>query len=578
MHYQGHKKGILELAYTSDYRLLFSCGFEPDCLVWSPFVNNCVYRLKGHHGAVVGVQCVPNTPEVITADVTGTFKLWDVRKFECVQTWVANLAGTDATSDADDKQSHLCGFVHTVLPPRNSMQHEDDSRIIAASKLVFSFDQARVVHQATTDYFNILFIFWVPESCCFITVSERNVIVWDALIGCKNTINEAIMEGEEITAACLDDRKRKMVIGSAKGQVSIYNHLNGQFMKSTSGTPNPFPVIRLEYLEETRRVVAAYSNGMVRVYDENAMEDCCVIRTLGASLALHPELTAMAFNTLDRTMVTAGANMACFWNYDASKVEYELPVCSSKEAVVCIRLLLPLPVIVTSDSTGNITLWGSRGSALHQGMRMGAFLHQTVLDAETEPRPPRSNKEEAPIVRTLPPAYERDDFSLENPADEAAGAGGEADDDESKASWEKEPESDEDKGDKAPAHTLKRKKDPNEYDPVLIDEQARRASEALAGHAAEKAERKWGRVLPASTVAWLPERQCLVTGDDLGTLRCFDVSHFLQVRFLFLFLFASAFFFSLFVFLFFCICVFFFVSEIYAQTLLVFFSPLFTKN
>ena len=35
-------------------------------------------------------------------------------------------------------------------------------------------------------------------------------------------------------------------------------------------------------------------------------------------------------------------------------------------------------------------------------------------------------------------------------------------------------------------------------------------------------------------MAWLEERQCLVTGGDLGTLRCFHVSHFLQVMIFFL--------------------------------------------
>lgn len=325
-----------------------------------------------------------------------------------------------------------------------------------------------------------------------------------------------------------------MVIGSAKGEISVYNHLNGQFMKSTSGVPNPFPVIRLEYLADTRRVIAGYGNGMVRVYDENAMEDCCVIRTLGASLTLHPEMSAMVFNTLDRTLVTAGANMTCFWDYDASKVEYELPVCSPKEAVVCVCLLLPLPLIVTSDSTGNITLWGSRGSNTHQGMRLAGFLHQTVLDAETEPRPPRSaqDKEDVKIMRILPPFYERDDFPLENEAQEGAkDAEREGEDEETKMSWEVEPEDgDEDShnAEKGGASQPKRKKDPNEFDLSVIIEESRRDSEARAQYNMEKAEAKWGRVLPASTITWIEGNHCIVTGDDLGTLRCFDLSHFLQ--------------------------------------------------
>ncbi len=97
-----------------------------------------------------------------------------------MQTFCANLSGTEMKDN-----STMCSFFHTKLPSRNSMQREDDSRIYAASKQIFSFDQARVVHEATTDYSNVFWIGWNPEASVFITVSERNVIVWDALMGSK---------------------------------------------------------------------------------------------------------------------------------------------------------------------------------------------------------------------------------------------------------------------------------------------------------------------------------------------------------------------------------------------------------
>ncbi len=176
----GHKKGVFDLTYNPSYRLLFSCGFEHDALVWSPFVKSLVYRLKGHHASLVGVQTVPDTPEVITADTSGTFKLWDVRNFQCIQTFSANLSGND-TKDS----SKLACFFHTKLPSANALQKEDDSRIYAASKLLFSFDQARVVHEATSDYFNVFWVAWNESKSVLITASERNVVVWDALTGSK---------------------------------------------------------------------------------------------------------------------------------------------------------------------------------------------------------------------------------------------------------------------------------------------------------------------------------------------------------------------------------------------------------
>jgi len=180
LHLHGHKKGVFDLAYSTDYRLLFSCGFEHDACVWSPFVNSLVFRLKGHHSSLVGCQVVEGTAEVITADTSGVFKLWDVRNFQCVQTFIANLNGQE-TKDS----SKMTSFFHTKLPSRNPFQREDDSRIYAASKMIFSFDQARVVHEATTDKCNVFWSAWIEDTHLFITVSERNVIIWDGLLGSK---------------------------------------------------------------------------------------------------------------------------------------------------------------------------------------------------------------------------------------------------------------------------------------------------------------------------------------------------------------------------------------------------------
>jgi WD40 repeat protein len=179
----GHQKGAFDITYSPDYRLLVSCGFEHDAYVWSPFVNSLVFRLKGHHASLVGARAVENSPELLTADTSGVIKLWDLRNLSCVQTFAANLSGNETKDN-----SKMCSFFHTRLPSRNSMQKEDDSRIYAASKQLFSFDQARVVHEATTDYSNVFWMGWNSSSCLFVTVSDRNVMIWDALMGSKTVV------------------------------------------------------------------------------------------------------------------------------------------------------------------------------------------------------------------------------------------------------------------------------------------------------------------------------------------------------------------------------------------------------
>lgn len=83
-------------------------------------------------------------------------------------------------------KSELCCFFHAKLPGKTPQQ-ETDARIFAASKWIYCFDQLRIVHEQTTDPYEIVWATFVEESATIVTVSQRNVTIWDALMGTKKT-------------------------------------------------------------------------------------------------------------------------------------------------------------------------------------------------------------------------------------------------------------------------------------------------------------------------------------------------------------------------------------------------------
>lgn len=182
---RGHRKGVFGLSYNPDYRLLVSCGFDHDAFVWSPFVNSLVYKLKGHRASLVSCQSVEDSPEVITADEGGVFKVWDIRTFQCVQTFFHN----SSTSDNEPQES-LSSFFHTKMTMKDKTRHHQEdlrteARIFGGSKGVVCFDQKQIVHEKTTDFSNVIWLAMNSESCIVITVSDRNVLIWDMLMGSK---------------------------------------------------------------------------------------------------------------------------------------------------------------------------------------------------------------------------------------------------------------------------------------------------------------------------------------------------------------------------------------------------------
>lgn len=250
--YEGHRTGVFNLSYSPAYRLLFSVGFDHDACVWSPFVSGMVFRLKGHLHTLVGCAAAEDKPEVVTADASGVFKLWDVRNFSCVQTWQLH----EVEDGEPTRKSVLTAFTYQSWASDDPTLPENHCRIIAASKTISTFDQMRVKKQSTSDNAAVHSIFWNDDKSSIITVSDANVIVWDALIGSIIYFSAGV--GKDITTSCLDDRKRKIIVGTQTGDIHIVNPSNGMRMKSASRYYNKTtsPVCSLQYMAGKYRFLA----------------------------------------------------------------------------------------------------------------------------------------------------------------------------------------------------------------------------------------------------------------------------------------------------------------------------------
>ena len=206
--------------------------------------------------------------------------------------------------------------------------------------------------------------------------------------------------GHEISACCLDDRKRKIVIGDVTGSIAVYNAASGGFMKATCHN-NFFVVVALQYIDNVRRFIAAYKNGVMRLYDESGLEDCHLLLTFETAHG-HLEVLNMVFNSTDYTIATIGASSdsIILWDYYAGKLEQEIEVCDESEHVVQIICLTPYPIICSSDSVGNVLLFGSRGCTW-SGKRISGFMNQIPLSAEYEEVMPLLTEEEERPLRAM---------------------------------------------------------------------------------------------------------------------------------------------------------------------------------
>ncbi|KAJ8600632.1 hypothetical protein CTAYLR_006915 [Chrysophaeum taylorii] len=293
---RGHTKGVNALAYSPEHRFLVSAGFDHDAFVWSPFVSTLLFRMKGHRAALVGCHAVEGTHEVITGDSQGLLKLWDLRNFQCVQTFTTRREGP---GDLDD-MTGVQALTHVRLP--KGEDNLDDFRIVAATKRLFFFDQFRAKRESATDAVPLRHVFVNDVSLTIFVASDRTVKIWDAIKGTlERTFLDVVAASSEITAACLDFRKRKFFVGDGKGRAASHNYANGALIKTFP--PHAAAVAALAAVGPPRAAVAAYADGAIRVYADQRDADICCLRHFDEAYN-HADLRLLAVR--GRAVATAG--------------------------------------------------------------------------------------------------------------------------------------------------------------------------------------------------------------------------------------------------------------------------------
>ena len=125
---------MLSLSFSSKQSLIYSAGFDREIFVWDAVLAAQVACLSGHSAPLIGVAPIESENQFVSggvqhllhrfvtrsaqgsrsnavvcgADVSGTFRLWDSRSFQCLQVF----------SNRKLQRSGMFSFVMTQNPRR----------------------------------------------------------------------------------------------------------------------------------------------------------------------------------------------------------------------------------------------------------------------------------------------------------------------------------------------------------------------------------------------------------------------------------------------------------------------------
>ena len=208
---KGHTQGVCTLAFSKPHQFLISAGFEYDPLVWVLHIKDfhpwrLIDKQQPHHGTILGLFTVPDSPQVITADSEGMVKVWDLRTFQAVQT----ILPWQHWSNQYHARSNLFSAVTYV--------ESTASIILSGPRSTFVYEYQQTNNHDCADNTPVITSYYNAITRSIITVHKKGIKVWDEMTGHIESVFDDLVS-DEVTAFTVCNRGRKFFLGTMGGNV-----------------------------------------------------------------------------------------------------------------------------------------------------------------------------------------------------------------------------------------------------------------------------------------------------------------------------------------------------------------------
>jgi len=431
----GHTKGVVSLAYSNEYRFMVSVGYDYDGIVWNPYVKNMILKLTGHTSSLCNVEMIPNTPQIITGDTSGMFKVWDIRTFTCMQTFMMSdemnpsASGSSSGSSSGSRMSGSSTQMSTKMNTFCSVNRHKN--LICGSRKLHMIEYEKLEHPELTDDTPVFACFYNPILLNFITASSEEVKIWDlngSLLRRYRNISKV-----DLTSMCLDDRYRKFIVGDHNGNMYVFDYLSGALMKmfnycstdpfiknatttsnrknnrqnnkkknssnenekqgtknveggNGSGAHND-EIKSLVYVDAFKSVVSSSWDKSIAIHDEKDAERGLLLRRITNSD--RGDITCMCVSR-NVSMILTGSSTSVLhlWDYEFVKIEMKFD--AKSDGITSVLFIDPYPCFLSADQKGNLCLWGTRPNNKLNGVCLYKF--KNLIDGSTTQTIPVSDK------------------------------------------------------------------------------------------------------------------------------------------------------------------------------------------
>ena len=283
--YTDQNTGIYQIEYNINKNLIYTCGFAHDIYIYDPFIDeHCIKKLSGHNWSINSISCNIFLNELISIDINGNIKIWDLNNYYNFQSInindTAHLLKDQSSKNINNTNNNQIDLSKRISSNQKMIFLDKANKIFTYGEKLMVFSKENYIFPELCDNQAILGCFYNPRLYLFYTVSLTKVKIWNLFNGKLHKIYEELLSNKlsEFTSFCTDKIINKLYLGNNFGNIICINLNYGNIIKEFSSHDEE--IINLCHSTKDGLLISLSIDNVIKIHRDKELDDNSVIKKL----------------------------------------------------------------------------------------------------------------------------------------------------------------------------------------------------------------------------------------------------------------------------------------------------------
>ena len=320
---------IYSMVFDPKKNQIYTCGFEHEIYIYEPYNNdNAKYKLKGHNTSVNSLVINPELNELISMDVSGIIKLWDIIAYINIQTINTNEISFLVQNIINNKKdSHYSTNKKKLSSNNYLLSYNNPKKLLVYGSKLLIFEKGKEKNPNLTDDNQLLCCVYNSHSKDLISVSSKRVKIWNVYTGKMSKSYDNLMKDNDITAVCFDKQMKRFYLGDNSGKIKCFNLSTGNFIKDFASHENE--ITHMIHSSKNELVISISADLCMKVQEDKELLSTELIKETFIkpgntyNLNYKIKLNSLVFDN-DNSLLILGLSNGAIKYYDVAHLKFYL--------------------------------------------------------------------------------------------------------------------------------------------------------------------------------------------------------------------------------------------------------------